>query len=200
MLAYLALICTFSQSYSFAVLGKDPTFHFAPLLALIGAGGIEAVLLNVFTARLGIIGVGIGVGGGALILSLLLGVSLKERFFVEEEAIRIVPTTWVCNSVPANGIVISSKPILIASICDPHQVVLDYSQIGRAISQGSLNSTVATDQVYLFWSSVDSAADAQRFPDAARFLVTFQQEAVADLSLGEKRYRLSRLEVVFDFE
>ena len=185
LLAYLLVICTFSQSYSFAVLGTDPTFHFAryateiaPLLALLGAGGIEPLLLNVFLPRLGTVTAALG-GGGVLILSLLLGVSIRERFAAEEEAIRVVPTTWVCNAVRPDGIIISSRPILVALVCDPHRGVIDYSQIGYAIPQKSLKSLVTAGQVYLFWSSVESVADAQRYPYAARSLVEYRQSAVA---------------------
>jgi hypothetical protein len=120
--------------------------------------------------------------------------SLRSRFAAEEENIRTLPTTWVCNTVPRDGTIISSRPILVALVCDPHREVLDYSQIGYRISQESLKRSVTTGQVYLYWSSVESSADAQRYPYAARSLAEYRQRVVAELRLGDERYRMLRLE------
>ena len=196
LLTYFLVITAFSQSYSFAVLGKDPSFHFArysteiaPLLALLGAGGIEALLLNWLLPRGGIRTVTVFVGA-AIILALSLGRSIRSRLAADEETTRILPTAWICNSAPHGGTIISSQPVLLGLVCDPDREILDYSQIGYGISQES----VAAGQLYLYWSSVESAANAQRYPCAERSLSEYRQKVVAGLRLGDNRYRLSRLE------
>lgn len=200
LLTYFLVISAFSQSYSFAVLGKDPSFHFArysteiaPLLALLGAGGIEALLLNWLLPRGGIPTVAVCVGA-ALILALSLGRSIRSRLAADEEVTHILPTAWICNSVPDGGTIISPQPVLLGLVCDPDREILDYAQIGYGISQESLERSVAAGQAYVFWSSVESAANAQRYPRAARSLADYRQRVVADLRVGDNRYQLSRLE------